>query len=373
MGDNLLTDRQTDRQYFHQFQGLRAIAFIAIYISHLGVIPRVGALGPWGVSIFLILSGFLMVHSYWLKECSPKCGIAFAFQKVRRLYPLHIVTMLLSAGMEMSTIARENGDAMKLLVDIVLHSALVQIWIPNSRYYATLNGVAWYLCACAFAYCLFPLVLRQLKRVHNETNVRNGLIALFFVQILIAALAFAFGNPDKKAFLSAQWITYYCPLSRFVDFCIGCCLGYLYIHRTELHEMRKHTNFATVVAVVLVLLEWCAFVYQVPLFGSEYVRYTILFSGTSALLIWLIAVNKGFITKVLSNAVLCWIGNISPYGFLIHYVVIKYCREILEHLPLLNNALMLAMLSTSLTFLGSWIWMKLEHINIPKGRERASR
>lgn len=56
----------TDRQWLPQFQGLRAVAFGAIFISHLGI-GNFGALGAWGVSVFLVLSGFLMVNSYWFK------------------------------------------------------------------------------------------------------------------------------------------------------------------------------------------------------------------------------------------------------------------------------------------------------------------
>ena len=76
--------------YLPQFQGLRAVAFMAIFASHLF---GFGALGAWGVSVFFTLSGFLMVYSHWFQEKEPSFGIRFPREKIRKLYPLHIAAM----------------------------------------------------------------------------------------------------------------------------------------------------------------------------------------------------------------------------------------------------------------------------------------
>lgn len=69
-------------------QGLRAIAFLAILISHSRVF-NCGYLGAWGVSIFFVLSGFLMTYNYMprqdFKYPSP---LVFGWQKIKKLYPL---------------------------------------------------------------------------------------------------------------------------------------------------------------------------------------------------------------------------------------------------------------------------------------------
>lgn len=41
-------------------QGMRALAFIGIFSEHAGLTH----LGSWGVSCFLLLSGFLMYYNY---------------------------------------------------------------------------------------------------------------------------------------------------------------------------------------------------------------------------------------------------------------------------------------------------------------------
>lgn len=365
--DIFLTDRQTDRQYLPQFQGLRAVAFGAIFISHLGI-GNLGALGAWGVSVFLVLSGFLMVNSYWLKEKQPVFGVAFAYQKIKRLYPLHIATMLCAALLRVYSILIGNETYPKLLLDIALHSVLIQIWIPNGRYYSTLNGVSWYLCACAFAYFCFPIILKKIRKADSRKKVLGWLTCLIIMEILISGLASFIGNPEQNAFLSVQWMTYYCPLSRLVDFSIGCCIGYLYIHRTESGKTRHIYSLFEGIVCAMIVLSWYVYANRIIPLGGESVRYSLLFIGSTSALIWLIAVNRGVLATILSNQLLCWIGGISPYAFLIHSVVIKYVQVVLNDLRILNG-FTLFLLSVALTVCASVIWMKLESANFKRKKK----
>ena len=93
-----------------------------------------------------------------------------------------------------------------------------------------------------------------------------------------------------------------------------------------------------------------------------------LFIGTTSALIWLIAVNKGVISTILSNRLLCWIGNISPYAFLIHFVAIKYLRMLLGKLHMINWFTMLV-LAASLTVCATMVWMKIESAYIKQRKK----
>lgn len=259
----------------------------------------------------------------------------------------------------------------KLMLDISLHVTLTQIWIPNGLYYNTLNGVAWYLCACAFTYLCFPIILKKLRKDDNRGRVLVWLTCLLIMEFLISGMAFFIGNPDRNAFLSAQWITYYCPLSRLVDFSIGCCLGYLYIHRTESGKKLHMYCCFEVIVCTMIALSWYVYANRILPFGSEYIKYSSLFIGTTVALIWLIAVNGGVISALLSNKLLCWVGNISSYAFLIHMVIIKYLRAILDNLHMLNG-LTIFILSTIMTVCATVVWMKMESIYLMR-RKRDKR
>lgn len=84
-----------------QIEALRGIAFLGVFLSHTGIVCF-GAAGHWGVSIFLVLSGFMMMYSYYDKNRITQSGffycIQFSAHKIRKLYPLHILTMLSMAA-----------------------------------------------------------------------------------------------------------------------------------------------------------------------------------------------------------------------------------------------------------------------------------
>lgn len=88
------------KEKIRSIQGLRAIAYIAIFISHSRV-GSFGYLGAWGVSVFLVMSGLLMYISYherveMFDNYSVLDCIKFSYSKIRKLYLLHFLMMILS-------------------------------------------------------------------------------------------------------------------------------------------------------------------------------------------------------------------------------------------------------------------------------------
>lgn len=87
-----------ERPRIESIQVIRAIAFILIFLSHVELI----ATGPIGVSLFLVLSGFCMTYAYLDRpEKTPRPSLSnnlrFAGGKVKKLYPLHVITLLFVA------------------------------------------------------------------------------------------------------------------------------------------------------------------------------------------------------------------------------------------------------------------------------------
>ena len=73
-------DTVTDKKLISSLQGLRAVAFLSVVLSHCGA-PW---LGPWAISVFVALSGFLMVCNYYDRpRTAPglQSAIAFSFKK----------------------------------------------------------------------------------------------------------------------------------------------------------------------------------------------------------------------------------------------------------------------------------------------------
>ena len=63
---------------------------------------------------------------------------------------------------------------------------------------------------------------------------------------------------------------------------------------------------------------------QVGVLGATAFRYNVLFTPSAVLLVWLLAIGKGMISRLLSAKPFLWLAGLSPYGFLIHQVLIRY-------------------------------------------------
>lgn len=337
-------------------QGLRTLAFAAIFLSHTGI-GYLGALGAWGVSVFFVLSGVVMLYSYYNRGTpDPAFGIPFAYQKIKKLYPLHIATMAVCALYEIYAILLGNGNILHLLRNLFLHITLIQIWIPNQAYYQTLNGLAWYLAVCAVLYFAFPLLLRLMRR-QTKRSCSVLLLSLFALQILVSIVAFCFGSKDKSAWFSMQWITYYFPLSRLLDFAIGSCLAWLFLH-TERQTPKKLVSSCLEAAVLAgIIVSWVIYAKGYPILGEEYLKYALLFTPTTVPLIWLTARGVGLFSGFLSRKPLVRFADLTPYTFLIHGVVLKYCRLIIG--KLMNNSYIIAAAALAITIVAAYIWIAI--------------
>lgn len=336
-------------------QSLRAIAFLAVFMSHSRLFG-LGFLGAWGVSIFFVLSGFLMVYSYY-----PKIDYAFppahrfAWQKIRKLYPIHI---LMTVACILYTILNEGKISANLPIVTLLHTLLLQIWIPNSAFYETLNGVAWYLCVCAFTYFCFPLILNVLRKVRNKREVILIMGGGTAFQVLVSIIAYCVGAESKTGILTMQWITYYFPISRLADFFIGCCIGLLFIQNSHRKPIRNAFSCMLQCAIPVILVA-CFWIYHSgsTILGQENIKYTLLFLPTTCIIVYLSASKGTIYSCVLSNRILIKIGDLSPYAFLIHSVVIKYLYAA-NHILIQNrvNPFIIVMFAFAITMFSSEIW-----------------
>lgn len=317
--------------FLSSLQGLRTVAFLAIFISHSGL-GNFGALGAWGVSVFFALSGFVMFYSYCGRSTELRAGIAFAYGKIKRLYGLHIVTMAAAA---LYSYFIYGEGIRKILTDMLLHAALIQVWIPNGTYYSTLNGLAWYLAVCAFLYAVFPLILKRLRSASRKSTAIS-LVVLVALQAAVSAVACFFGIESKSGWFSMQWITYYCPLARLIDFAAGCCLGKLFVTAEKKALSGISVEILQTAVLGGIVLSCFAYAKKVPFLGSEFIKYTLLFTPTTLPLIWLTARETGWLSKALAVKAAVRFADLTPYTFLIHGVAIKYCRTGLRMLSLGN-------------------------------------
>ena len=327
----------------NQIQALKGIAFLGVFLSHTGF-TWFWSVGHWGVSVFLVLSGFMMTYSYYhknrIKNTSLKDNILFAWKKIKNLYLLHIITML---AMLIFSFIGIKSDIRIVIPKILLNIFLMQEWFPLKN--ASINGVSWYLSTAVFTYFLFPIILKKLENIRDSKVILNYLMALLFIQVFICkAITFI---PSNLAFFTgkffllqniSEWLIYFFPLTRCIDFIIGCLTGYMFIcNGGEQTSIKNAYQYMTL--FVIIILNCICVLYELHIRNSvSYVTgdmlwftYSIIFTLSSVSLIYFIMTKKSCIANILTKKVLLFLGNISSCAFLIHYVVFRYIQAFCCH------------------------------------------
>ena len=233
------------KKQIESLQVLRAIAFLEIFLGHCGITFFTGA---FGVSIFIVLSGFCMALNYLPKadkiSLSPVSNIKYALLKIKKLYGLHLV-MLVAAFLlaKMPT----SAEAIKRLVLDVL---LVQSLSPHSADFFSYNGVAWYLSTYLFI-CIFSLyIIKLISKCKNKKMAVVSGIFVYSVMILIGL--YVSNRPIAVGDNFAFWFTYIFPGYRLLEFFLGSILGWLYMELKQKNHVGKIS--ATVLEICAVIL-----------------------------------------------------------------------------------------------------------------------
>lgn len=286
-----------------------------------------------------------MIYNGWddsrFNDMSLKDDIAFSKNKVAKLYKLHIITMLLTLPMEIA-IVLYNGVTKRLLGTLILkiffNITLLQSWYPDIKINTSLNGVAWYLSTSIFLYMIFPLIRYILKKMDQRStnyviNLVFVFIAVLFAQLSVSIIALRSGLSND----TYTWLTYCFPLYRLGDFVVGASLGYAYLmkrvkdNNIELSNSRdsivRNLGYTVwEIGIIVFVIGYNKFVKTklIGEFGQAYRNWTTQYIIVAGILVYIYALNEGYITKILNCKWLKKIGGLSAEAYLIHYVITNH-------------------------------------------------
>ena len=332
-------------------QVIRAVAFILIFLSHVNLI----ATGPIGVSLFLVLSGFCMTYSYLDKpEKTPEPSIMhnfkFAWRKVKKLYPLHIVTLLFVALVIFGGLVLQKASRKEIAEQgayFVANGLLLQSWIPWRDGYFSFNAVSWYLSTSVFSYFVFPWVFQEIRSREKRRLLKLVLATLGLMVFTAAVLGIGQSSYGLTRDI-VKWIVYICPLYRAGDFIIGLAAGYVFV---SCEKLRKETRYTIAEIAVIALMITQVVLYNKNILQAANWSLTLFWLPTSVFCVYLFAVNKGAVSRALSKSrVLIWIGNNSAEAFLIHQICIKAVQY------LTKNKWLVSVFALALTLTGAVVW-----------------
>jgi peptidoglycan/LPS O-acetylase OafA/YrhL len=235
------------KTHFKPLTSLRFFAAMHVlaFHNHLDVLTDTPAgirniirAGYVSVSLFFVLSGFILAHTY----LGDRENVAldrrfFWFASLARIYPLYLIGLLLAAPFVLEAhfnSGKPAWSALKILVMGGSCCSLTQSWIPPLA--VVWNGPGWSLSAEAFFYLLFPFVSPFIWRLNKRRTLiaLAGLWVLSLVPPVLCWFAPIAGFSDCPATVapSPSWVSKlvgFNPLLRLPEFLLGIALGRLFV------------------------------------------------------------------------------------------------------------------------------------------------
>ncbi|WP_300673862.1 acyltransferase [Soonwooa sp.] len=298
---------------------LRFFFAFFVFLSHLAFITSDNVIYTWlqrnifsegyiGVSFFFILSGFVLSYSNQKKFIAKDFNRKnFYLARVFRIYPLHLLTFL--AALLFSLYAGLDLGINKVLANLFL----VQSFIPDMAFLNILNGPSWSISNEMFFYACFPFLFLAILK-----NKKAFLIAFIIISLLfVVSVPYVDQNVSKLVY-------YFNPFTRILDFTLGIILFYIY---NNLKTKTISPKTGTVLEFVSLLIFVLFFVSH-NLINKTY-RYSLYYWIPMASIILIFALQKGYLSKILKNKYLVYLGEISFAFYMIHLLLIQlyqYCN-----------------------------------------------
>ncbi len=298
--------------------GLRAVAAYAVFLHHYNPAPagtfahRLFAQGYIGVSVFFVLSGFLIYHryadAYQSREAWSWRG--YLQNRFARVFPLYILLLLLTVGINTAI-----GQPMRA-VELVLNLTLLKGLFEDYKF----SGIAqsWSLTADICFYSLAPLLFVALRR-WGALWLTAGLVG-------IGLLLWALTGPTHwhGFFDDIPFLLFYTFFGRAFEFVAGMWLASRW--QGNRLPLFKH---ATPIGLLLVssCLLWQAIVptitaHQARLFWSELIVYNYLLPIGIGIFFMGLLKEKSVIRRLLAQRIMQALGRSSYAFYLIHVGVV---------------------------------------------------
>ena len=339
------TDRTQpeNRAFFPALDGLRAVAFLMVFLQHYLQIPW----GWTGVNIFFVLSGFLITGILYDSQNDPHRARNFYIRRTLRIFPLYYGIFLLLFILHplvhwhwslawlawplyfgnllrfRSPQVTQFGSSQEIAADAHLSSQR----FPNSQVYL---GHFWSLCVEEQFYLVWPWIVFWLRS-------RRALLWLCAAAVILVPIL-------------RVWVSHVAPtwqleeelLYRNIPFQLDALLMGGLVALLWRGPWRKHLLF--VGKAIAVIAGVCTLVYlartaRPPFFFGSYHYPTWKFTWGlsfidvfSAALILCCLQPRNWVARLLSLGPLRWVGRISYGAYVWHDILHGLYSHIIHHL-----------------------------------------
>lgn len=315
--------------------GLRGFSALWVCLHHynyghyngdnLGPYYNFSKQGSWGVIIFFVLSGFVMAYVYneWFRNRPTKREyLNFIGLRIARVYPLHLLTLLLWLGFCLiGFIGFNSNDS---IYTFVLNLLLLQAWgfTPSISW----NQPSWSISVEMFAYLLFPWWIFIAQKVHLRL-LGIGLILLLLFIIYpphVRFLRLLFTMADQKL-LVHQFDYGLSMITWFYNFAFGTFI-FLFIARQKFNRLQIEGFFILGILLILGMVSIADYLGSGVISAGVSLATGILVSGLYN--------NSRLGDIILGNRPAVFLGNISYALYLSHIMTPLVVNQVFMRLHL---------------------------------------
>jgi peptidoglycan/LPS O-acetylase OafA/YrhL len=298
--------------------GIRAIAAYGVVAHHfrqewetfIPAIKRISFIsenGGYGVSLFFILSGFILTYVYdsSLNPLTLRGYRSFVWNRFCRIYPVHFSLLLFLVGIV--SIAQTKGLRYPAeqfpWSDLPWHFSMLHAWgMVNPMHW---NYPSWSISSEWFAYTLvFPLFLPWSRRIHGKVRLAGAILLVLSLYLVLLHRG-----------LIPSWS------GALVQ------IGFLFISGMLLARMRLLTSALNGEA-----LGWFGFAAALLSFyelhkGGSRAWEIVMLSGFSAIILGL-SRTEGMMGRWMSKPGMVYLGTISYSLYMTHTVTAIFLRAL---------------------------------------------
>jgi len=324
---------KTANVYFPSLNGVRFFAAFIVIIDHLelfkiyfGIKPLWSEqfssyLGSFGVTIFFVLSGFLITYLLLVEKENSEINLKkFYLRRILRIWPLYYLLLTISffviPHMSFFYVPQYSQEInLYFPIQLILYSFLLAnvafVYLPNIAF----GNVLWSVAVEEQFYIVWPLIIKNKKNLIKFFCLL--LVGLVFIRLFINLNPFSIQNffPNK--------LYTFLDRTRFSCMIIGG-IGAYYIKNENDRFMKvvysKHTQIFAFLLFILLLIN----VIKIP--GISLVLNEVI-SLISMIIIVNLATNKNSMLS-LENKVFNYLGKISYGMYIYHLFVITLTLKI---------------------------------------------
>lgn len=298
-----------------------ALAVVFIHISGSYGVPEIEYPLGNGVTLFFVLSGFILTYVYKSVEGTERLRV-FYIARFARIWPLHIATFIAAVILAVSLPLPAWAPTWAVTV---LNLLLLQSWVPVVSVAHSFNAVSWSLSNEAFFYLAFPLLRRNLARSWHWKLLLSLLCGFVLIWATILLDMPLVGGHTQ---VTVETLGLANPLSRLFQFVLGmcCCLAWMRFGHL------LPTRFWLASALELGVIGfgwWLGYHYKEMrgfdlLFGERVQLWMNHINGllpAAAALIFVQASGHGIVGRLLAWRPVVLLGEISYAIYMSHYML----------------------------------------------------